>query len=223
MEAALAHEQRLYRSVLFGQKEAQALPRGSVRIDEDGKTWLKTMGNEWTLAEISDEGDVRTDEEIDDGAEFPARRGIFEIRRTPTSDLIPPILQSLRALQCRLRAVCMIAAASPGSDEQSIDVQPDGCMEQTFPRLSACIDATQVTIGTDSCDSAIAAIIAQESELLKLAVAYDAAYRSLLQFAGIFEGFLHDFTFPILEPIWQAVRVIGQMNGIPCFLSQCDE
>ncbi len=36
-------------------------------------------------------------------------------------------------------------------------------------------------------------------------------------------GFLAEFRFPLLNPLWQTVRTLGGLTNIPCFLSQCDE
>ena len=56
-----------------------------------------------------------------------------------------------------------------------------------------------------------------------LTVQYDAAYRSLLQFAGSFDAFANRFQGDLLEPIRQSMSLISQLSRIPCFLSQCNE
>lgn len=229
----MAHEERLFRSVLFGQKESADLPPGSVRFSDEEDvyaTWLKTDTNQWRSLDPGYEGTTWSDALMDEEADVPARRGIFETRTTPTSDMIPSLLQSMRALQCRLRAVCDAARLSQAEmdkpEEDRMDpllVQPDGCLEFELPLMEACTANDITEIGPGTCDSAIQAILEREEKLLHMTVAYDAAYRTLAQFAGIFEGFLDEFRFPLLEPLWQMVRALGSLDGLPCFTGQCDE
>lgn len=224
MYDALAHEQRLYRSVLFGMKKAKDAPIGDVRFDKDGNSWLKKNGNEWrsNAEEFADE--TWNDSTMDDSGDAPERRGIFEIRSALTSELIPPLTQSLRALQCRLRAVCKLAVKSQSAkSEEKITVQPDGCNEFELAPYSACKEGVQATVGAQSCDEAVDGIMMREIELLNVVVAYDAAYRTLLQFSGSFEGFLTAFRFPLIQPLWQLTRAVGTFANMPCFLAQCDE
>lgn len=221
----LSHEERFFRGVLYGQKKSELLPAGSVRTDKELNRWIKTGDGEWKSYADGYSGTMWSDGQMDNEADVPARRGIFEIRKASTSELIPPILQSLRALQCRLRAVCRLAKDSLGADpEDAIRVEVDGCLPQGFHPLPQCLDAESAgEVGIGICEQAVEAILEREVQLLKTAVAYDAAYRTLLQFAGQFEGFLDDFQLPLLTPLWQAVRALGSLGKIPCFLSQCDE
>lgn len=226
----MAHEERLYRSVLFGQKESADLPQGSVRYSKEFDTWLKTGDGQWRSIDPGYTGTTWSDSLMDDQADVPARRGIFEVRKTPTSDLIPPLLQSMRALQCRLRAVCDLARMSQqemekpeGQRRESLSVQPDGCLEFDLPVMTACAAENITQIGPGTCDAAVEAVLDREEKLLHMTIAYDSAYRTLAQFAGIFEGFLNDFRFPLLQPLWQMVRAVGSIDGLPCFNGQCDE
>jgi hypothetical protein len=218
-------EQRLYRSVLFGQKAAEELPVGSVRTDAQFQTWMKTAENRWESLAPGFEEMTWSDQLMDEQADVPVRRGLMEQRRTPTSDLLPPLLQSYRALQCRLRAVCGLSRASraPSDGLSPLVIETDGCLAVSFRPLPQCVPASILESGFGSCDDAVAGIMEREGRLLHLLVAYDAAYRSLLQFGGAFEGFLRDVQLPLLQPLWQAVRVLGSLDNLPCFLSQCDE
>lgn len=221
--SAMAHEQRFYRSVLFGQKASADLPIGSVRYDKNGNAWLKKGTNIWNSLI---QGNPFSDGEIDSIADVPARRGIFEVKQSLTSDLIPPLTQAFRAFTCRLRAVCDTVTESQRVDANTtkISVQPDGCIKfddvDVFP---ACRSGDQTAVSSDSCNQAVNAILDRERALLTLTVAYDSAERTLMQFQGVFEGFLSDFRFPLLNPLWQTVRVIGGFNNISCFLGQCDQ
>lgn len=226
----MAHEERLFRSVLFGQEKSEDLPEGSVRFNDEYATWLKTGENQWRSLDPGYEGTTWSDALMDEQADVQARRGIFETKKTPTSDLIPSMLQSMRALQCRLRAVCAGMRASQQEMEKpederadTVSVQPDGCLEFELPVMTSCQAGNVAQLGPGTCDSAVEAIMERESKLLHMTVAYDAAYRTLAQFAGIFEGFLNDFRFPLLQPLWQMIRALGSLDGLPCFNGQCDE
>jgi hypothetical protein len=154
------------------------------------------------------------------------RRGLLEVLKAPTSELIPPLVQSLRALQCRLRAVCMAGRASQNPKAgATVSVQPEGCLALEFPTFQGCKlkDQTFADVKGGNCEKTVDVILDQEINLLHLAVGYDAAYRSLYQFGGMFEDAMREFRFPILTPIWQAVRALSNIAGLPCFLSQCEE
>ncbi|HVW66993.1 MAG TPA: hypothetical protein VHA78_04680 [Candidatus Peribacteraceae bacterium] len=222
---AMAHEQRLYRSVLFGQKQSGDLPVGSVRYDSDGNAWIKKGANSWQTLASGYTGTTWSDILMDQQSDVPARRGIFETRKTLTSDLIPPLTQAFRAFGCRLRAVCGTEMASQQSDDQTtqVQVQPVGCIEFTEQVLPACRGAQQGSVSVDSCENSVNAILDHERALLTLTIAYDSAYRTLLQFEGVFAGFLTDFQFPLLQPLWQTVRAVGAFSKLPCFLGQCDQ
>jgi hypothetical protein len=222
---ALAHEKRLERSVLFGQKKSEDLPIGSVRHDKEGNTWLKKKTNEWRSLDEGFTGTTWSDTLMNQQADVKPRRGILEIRKSPASDLIPEITQTFRAYQCRLNAVCMAALRSQTADsgDVTVEVTPDGCIELEMNILTKCKNNLQESAGSQTCPDIVRGMLDEESQLLILLTAYDASYRSLLQFEGAFEGFLDDFRFPLIEPLWQMVRVIGGFARLPCFLSQCDE
>lgn len=219
----IAKEERMYRSVLYGQKESADLPQGSVRFSKSGKTWIKTANNSWRT--LDDSGLTWSNALMDDEADVPARRGFFEVRKTPTSDLITPLTQAMRALQCKLRSVCLAAQESVGKEKgDEVEVRHPGCLEFTYEVFEGCIDQPAVNeVAAGVCDTAVNATLERERRLLILAVAYDSAYRSLMQFAGIFEGFMDDFRFPLLQPLWQTARALGSFDGLPCFSAQCDE
>lgn len=231
--AALAKEQRLYRSVVFGAQKAKNLPVNSLLYDGDGKAWLKTQENEWAAvpeegSSSSSGGKTRGDAGMDEASDTPVRRGLLQAKRTATSDIIPGITQSLRAFQCRLRGVCEALKASQdeGQEGKTVTVQPDGCIEMEFPVIRGCADTEGVGVALvdpSMCDTAADSLFKHESDILDLSVSYDASYRTVAQFAGMFEGFLSDFRFPLLNPLWQTVRTLGGLKNIPCFLSQCEE
>lgn len=220
---AIAHEERLYRSVLYGQKQSGELPSGAVRYDKEFDTWMKIGNNAWQSPQ--NEGLTWSDVLMDEQADVPARRGLFEVRKTPSSDLLPHLTQAMRALQCRMQSVCERAGGSVMRKEGgSFTVQPEGCISFTVTTIPGCIgqpSLAQSYVGT--CDSAVITTLEREAKLLQLAVAYDSAYRTLLQFAGTFEGFMNDFRFPLLQPLWQTARMLGTFDHLPCFSAQCDE
>lgn len=222
--AAFAREQRLYRSVVYGSKKAADLPVGSMLYDKQGNAFLKKGANAWAGSGAS----VRGDSAMDAAKDTPTRRGLLETRRSQTSDLIPALTQSLRAFQCRLQAVCAVGEWSQTApkDNETLTVQPDGCIELTMPVIDGCRiteDIAPSFMAVGVCDQAAQAVFDREKNTLDLSVAYDASYRSVAQFAGMFDGFLKEFRFPLLTPLWQTVRVLGGLKNIPCFLAQCDQ
>lgn len=220
----MAHEERLYRSVLFGQKPSAELPAGSVRFDKKFNTWLKTDSSWWKSLDEGFTGTSWSNSLMDEQADIEPRRGIFEIRKTPTSDLIPSLTQSMRALQCRLKAVCQAASDSQdAATGATLQIKTDGCIELEMKQFTSCKETQITEVSQGNCSSAVKAIMDRETRLLQMVVAYDAAYRTLAQFSGIFEGFLTDFRFPLLQPLWQMVRSLGVLDNLPCFNGQCDE
>jgi hypothetical protein len=218
-------EHRLYRSVLFGQKSAADSPDGSTRTDSDFHIWMKTGTNAWRSLAEGYEQTTWGDSLIDERGDVPIRRGLLEQRRTPTSDLLPPMLQSMRALQCRLRSICALGRVRSESDDavSTVTVQAEGCLPMSFRPLKNCIPRDFTDIGFGTCAATVDSIVERESRLLHLLVTYDSAYRSVLQFGGGFEGFLSDVRLPFLQPLWQTVRILGSLDNLPCFLAQCDE
>lgn len=223
LNTRLGYEQRLFRSVLFGARKASDLPTGSVLHDDDGDTWMKTAQNNWKSPENT--GLTWSDTLVDQRRDIDVRRGILETQKALTSEFLPSILQSVRAMQCRMRAVCLVASEAQNADSNAteITVQPPGCMEFTLPMFSSCRDNPSVLFQSAACDDTVDMIIDRESRMLEMVIAYDAAYRTLLQFAGTFEGFLTDFRFPLLQPLWQMIRAVGDLDGLPCFLAECNE
>jgi hypothetical protein len=239
---AFGREQRLERAVIFGRPSAADMPVTGVLYDAQGNGWIKTADDEWkTTAEglgdaiSNDDMDGRAERDLlcdDNGDEIEAscvrfpRRGLLETKKTPTSDLIQPTVQAIRALQCRLRAVCDVAAVSPGKKQgETITVKNDGCMDLTYPVMEGCRVAEPglYNVAPGSCDGARRELVAREMQLLTLTMSYDASYRSLAQFAGMFQEFLVQFRFPLIEPLWQTVRMLGGLKDIPCFSSECNE
>jgi len=237
---ALAKEQRLYRIVLFGQQSAETTVIGSVFYDEEGNAWYKAGESEWRSTAKGFENTTWSDTQVDNmnehaGEDPPIvpRRGIFDTKRTLTSDLIPYMLQSVRALQCRLDLVCKTAVLSlqaEGDDAQELtDVEVPGCIvttKQSFPGCHLAHADKGVEQKSDIltyCEKVAGDLLKREAVLLKFAVEYDAAYRSVLQLAGIFDSFLEDFRWTLTGSIRQVARLVGWLNGIPCFLASCED
>jgi hypothetical protein len=234
----LAREQRLYRSYLFGKKKAEDAEIGNVRYDRDGWAWLKTEDEStpWINSE-PDNQDLTWSNSVmdqqDEHSEILPIKGVFETKRVMTSELIPYLLQSIRALECRTAALCEVSRHSEiESREGPQDVgkiQPDGCIEfeglTSWPECHFTKPGLTVASQADSrsyCDEITNQLIRREVEQLKLVVEYDAGYRTLLQFAGNFDIFLREMRWPITGTLRQAVQLIGQLERIPCFLSSCD-
>ena len=244
VDKELSQEQRIYRTMLFGYTKAAEAPLGDERYDKEGNAWTKKKKNSWRSDAEGFAGTTWSDAQMDLMAErdlfaeAPVRRGIFETKKALTSELIPPLLQSFRAFRCRVEAMCKAVSLSipqSGDDVEDFTISTPGCMAFTMPPVEACmLGAEKDADGTfaHTADEAVARtyclhvgkqLLEQESDVLKLAVSYDAAYRSLLQFAGHFDLFMEEFRVSLLTPIRQAVSLLGQLQRIPCFISQCDE
>lgn len=236
----IAREHRLYRAYLFGKTNAEDAPVNDVRYDTDGWAWIKT-GDEstpWKNSHPDNQGLSWSDfvmDQQDEHANILPIIGIFETKRVNTSELIPYLLQSIRALECRAEALCEVSRISEiQSGDEPIDipkVQPIGCIEftdlQTWPEchFSREVDGNTVLSQGDNrsyCNEMSNQLISREIQLLKLVVEYDAGYRSLLQFAGNFDIFLQELRWPLTGTIRQAANLIGQLQRVPCFLSSCD-
>lgn len=240
---AFGREHRLERAVIFGRTTAANAPVTSVFYDDDGDPWIKTGPDEWTSPSDEFDGETWSNDDMDDQSEHDLlcqdnsdelqqtcvklpRVGILETRKTPTSDLIEPIVQSVRALQCRLRAICALAADSPNKESgEKVTIEVDGCLPMTFPVMESCRNLSPTFFETmpGMCASARQQLIEREMEILTLTTSYDASYRSLAQFAGMFQEFLIQFRFPLIVPLWQTVRMLGGLNDIPCFSAECNE
>ncbi|TSC58596.1 MAG: hypothetical protein Greene041619_470 [Candidatus Peregrinibacteria bacterium Greene0416_19] len=179
----------------------------------------------------------------------PVRRGIFETRGALTSELVPHLTQSYRAFQCRLAAICIAAERAQSLDPQIVmisgiayyEVTVPGCVAARVPAPTSCFlnalgstagppgAGTQFATAADQviartyCPASMAELAGREAELLKLATGYDAAYRTLLQFAGMTDVFLGAFRTDLLTPLRQALPLVGQLARIPCFLAECNE
>lgn len=219
----LGQEERLYRSVLFGLSTAEEMPINGTLIDKEGDTWIKTSENTWLSPENKDL--TWSDATMEEQRDTPARRGILETQKALSSELLPSILQTVRATQCRMEAVCETALASgkEKADSEEVKVQPAGCIEFTMPIFDSCRVSDLNSFNQGGCTTQVQLILARETKMLELLFAYDASYRSLMQLAGTFEGFLSDFRFPLLQPLWQMVRTLGQLDNLPCFLAECNE
>ena len=225
----LAREHRFYRAVLIGQIKAEDAPLGAIRYSFEGDVWTKTESDAWKTYAPGYEATTWTDFQMEEMAEFPPRRGYVEMRKALTSELIPPLLQNLRALRCRIRAVCELMEASQAENASDpITVHVDGCLDTTFPRIQSCGFGGQSLrfdqeLVKDACPNTIDALFQRETTMLRTLVAYDASYRTLLQLSGIMEKFIYDFQFSLISPLWDTTRVLLELDRIPCFISQCDE
>lgn len=234
----IGREQRLYRAYLYGKPTAEDASIGSVRYDKDGWAWIKAddSSTPWRNSHPDNQGlkwSSTLMDQYDEHADVLPIRGIFETKRMMTSELIPYLLQSIRAFECRLRALCEVARYSEiQSGEDPVDmgnVQPLGCIEyedlQTWPECHFADPSEGIIDQLDSrsyCSEVSLQLIRREVELLKLAVEYDAGFRTLLQFAGNFDIFLEEMRWPLTGTVRQAVQLMGQLERIPCFLSSCD-
>lgn len=224
---------------IFGINEnaAKQAPAGTTLADEDGTLWIKIYipeegTNEWVkaMSNQTDE-DMKFNEKEASGpsAELQAQRGIFDTQRTLTSELIPFLVSSMRTFQCRLQYACGTVNASINTnDAQSVTLEIPGCISEERPLVPTCRFAVEEKQESEAanmkqyCSTIGDELLKREADLLKFAVEYDAAYRTILQFAGTFDVSLQELKWPLSFTIRQATGIIGQYSRIPCFLGNCD-
>jgi hypothetical protein len=236
---ALGRELRLYRNVLFGKPRAEDSKAGEVRYDTKGRAWIKTSerSTPWRNSDPDQQGLQWSDtvmDEQDEHAESLPLVGIFETKRMTTSELIPYLLQSIRAFECRALTLCNVVRASEGfdvgADAQDLEaLQQLGCIEyknlKSFPECHLVKENSsqlEKVDGRGYCNEMVEQTMRRERDLLKLVVEYDAGFRSLLQFAGNFDIFLKEMRWPLANTVRQATELIGSLKRIPCFISSCD-
>ncbi len=238
-------EQFLYETVLFGLRPSADEPAGAMRLDEDGTLWIKNSDQQWTTDDQDPIGDDAMDsrtlqDPLAGGTSSQnstaTHLGIFETQRASTSDLIPPLLQSMRAFKCRLAAVCEsvnISLKTPKNGESTVDeVAVPGCEPLPFTPYPGCqlsqssdAGATATAFDADTllsyCRPVAAKFVAYEEAQMRFLAHYDGAHRSLRQLGGFLEPLLEAVKFPLLNPLRQAVTFLSQWANVPCFLSYC--
>jgi hypothetical protein len=252
----LAQQERLFMQNLFGRKRSADMPLNSTLYDEDGSPWIKTETNRWVRADGIAQGGTRTNADMDAKREWDGQNnsendpmpilserrssleGIFERKQSLTSQLIPDLLQSVRALQCRTALVCEAAQQSfqRGANAQdALTIETPGCLSMKMPTLDGCafgnnekVDVKKnLVIGYDTtvitqCPSLATDVMERNAALLKIAVSYDAAYRTLLQFSGSLDQFLWSMRGSVLMPIEQTIPLLENLSRLPCFTAQCN-
>lgn len=232
IEKSLAKEQRLYRSILFGQKKAKDAPINEVRFDTDGIPWIKENEDEWRSVSPGYEDTTWSDAQMNDRSELPPRKGIFETRRVATSDLVPYLTQAYRALKCRSTIVCKVVENSltqESTEAQEISIVVPGCIEEKRNTLPVChlyaADRGKMEEADllSYCRKVRDDLVAREKDLLKETTEYDAAHRSLLQLSGQVDAFLQEFRWPLANSLRKTAELVGSLYRIPCFIASCDE
>jgi len=228
MNGEIQNQHRIFRVVVYGQSKAEDAGIGEVRIDFIKRAWYKVAENEWR----STETDIAfNDEDMDGQTPEDPRRGIFETRGVLTSNLIPYLGQSMRALQCNLSLICNQVLLSMDRDEetvQPITVNALGCLSSQAVSLRECHFSNSKASNVDVadiqgyCEQVVEELLEQEAGILSMSISYDAAYRTVLQFAGNFDLFLQEFRLPLISTLRDAINLIGGLNRIPCFVASCD-
>ncbi len=246
----LWQQERIYRQIILGRHPASELPEGSVLYDNDNTAWVKT-GGAWVTGtaenlrqKSDDEMDLAREWEGDnDTTASPStelRRGYFETRGVMTSTLIPYLVESYHALGCRLAMVCEAArqsAAIPATSTTPLIISTPGCAPLTitpFPRCSfantslhpadndsTLLDAFGSAIVRTECQPLAGAILDDEANLLKRAVAYDASYRELLQLSGVLDKGATPIETSVIPLVEKAVDIAIHPEKLACFLTKC--
>lgn len=197
MQTELTQVHDTFRSVVFGSRQ-----------NADGKFEVLTGGF--------------TDQE---------RKGIFETKRRLTSELVSPIIESYRVYRCRSLGVCALVTDSFLQQGGNADIHLLGCNPVTAPRFEQCYfgsDETragspaELTSLVNQCQTILEQTFQAEESVLRLAVAYDAGYRSLLQMAGMMDWMLEGFPTAALKAVSSMVNMLGKLTQIPCYIGQCD-
>ena len=226
----LGREHRLFRAMLYGMPPATGAVIGTIRYDQTGSGYYKGANNDWYS--IESESSI-SDDQMEATAEFTSQRGLFETKRALTSELIPYLAQSMYDFQCHIEKVCGVTGLShlvPETDDpQEVVVDRiTGCKTFVVDTYEGC--HMGLTRHSDDlselqgyCNDVGEAMIRREGEILKVAVEYDAAYRSMLQFAGNLDLFMAEFRAPLTQSVRHAANIISRFHEMPCFLSSCVE
>lgn len=160
-----------------------------------------------------------------------ARTGIFETKRRLTSELVAPLIEAYRVYRCRSLDVCAVVSQSFTQKGGDVDIHLLGCAPVTVPRYLQCYISSDgdspgiqsaLTEVVRECQTSMEQTLNAEESVLKLAVAYDAGYRSLLQMAGMMDWMLEGFPTAALKAVSEMVNMLGKLHQIPCFIGQCD-
>jgi hypothetical protein len=164
------------------------------------------------------------------------RVGILEMHGRLTSEFVPPLVESYRALRCRMLDVCQVMKRSIQQKGGDVTVRTLGCDEEKIPLYSECFLSGDSTTGsTDAADTTEAAMelvtycdqltletLHFERSALFLAVGYDSGYRASAQLAGMMDWIQSDVPSAVLRPLRDMVNLLGRLHQIPCFIGQCD-
>lgn len=225
-------EQRLWRSVLFGLRPPDQAGISEVRHATGGSAWIKVETNAWESVAEGYEDVTWSDSQMEQFADVPPRRGIFERRRSLSTELIPYLIQSVRAFRCRLDSLCHVVERSlhiTEEDAQDMIVHIPGCLAVETTSIPACHLAGGPSHIADAvdiqslCKTTVRTLFERETRLLQMLVQYDAAYRSVLQMSGMLEAFVGFFDGSIFGSLRTATNLIATFNRIPCFISSCDD
>ncbi len=155
--------------------------------------------------------------------------GILEMKERLSSELVEPVVESYRVLQCRMSAVCEAMKRSYNvNGGTTLTVKQLGCRDQTGQSFDQCsfiesgMTEQDVTNLVTECRGLVIRSMEAERSVLQLAFSYDSGYRALLQLSGMVDWFQGDFPDEVLKPIRDMVNLLGKMHEIPCFIGQCD-
>ncbi|MBM3228142.1 hypothetical protein FJZ27_04790 [Candidatus Peribacteria bacterium] len=236
--------QREFRAALFGLTPAKDASLMEVRFaTEDQSIWIKTkMGSgatttapavegEWESVSPGYESTIWSDTTMGRFMDVTPRRGIFEVRRRLSTELVPHITQAYRSLECRLANLCQLLDASLNvskRDPQDVTVKILGCNDVSTQTLPTChLPNKQSTLPEKGdlrayCTAMTESLRTRESQVLRLVGEYDAGYRSGIQFSGIFRQFLGQMRGVITGSLRSATQMITSFSRIPCFIGACD-
>jgi hypothetical protein len=159
------------------------------------------------------------------------RTGIFETKRRLTSELVAPLIESYRVYRCKSLGVCAMVTDSFVQKGGDANIHLLGCSAFSAPRYEQCYLGTdeksagspaELTSLVSQCQVILEQTFRAEESVLRLAVAYDAGYRSLLQMAGMMDWMLEGFPTLALKAISTMVNMLGKLTQIPCYIGQCD-
>jgi hypothetical protein len=154
--------------------------------------------------------------------------GILETKKRLTSELVTPLTESYRALRCHMRAICagVDFALNGGANSNFTNFQPLGCEPIDISSVARCTFAENAYIDKNElslfCTTTVDRALEIEKASLKMAVAYDAGYRSVLQIAGMLDRFVDDLPTRVFSPLRDMIALLGKLHTIPCFIGQCD-
>ncbi len=197
----------------------------------------------WSDAQVNRETEWPGMNEMDSGAKPATLTGIFGQKQVFTSSLIPELAQSLRAFHCRLAMVCQGVRDTFGHETADasglLTVTTAGCDDLVMEPLDQCrfgnaieddgvtgenlIGGIDASVVETECHTLAEQLAAREKAFMDIAIAYDAAQRTVMQLGGSMDLFLQGLRGDFLAPVEQTLPLLSALSRFSCVTPFCNK